>query len=178
MDAPEPAPPSSIPPKMGDAGYTADSPLVSQSATIPPTARKNRTFLTIILITVGLLMLAVFAVVAFLRSITTAEVLQIDEDIPLPVSVNPRKREESKTGEYALEVKWQNGKSVYRFMEKDYEDEQAVVAELAKLKASAPHSRLLVRGDKRLPAMEIQRAMNILASAGFDTMTFSTLNRE
>jgi biopolymer transport protein ExbD len=181
MDNPESMPPPAFPPKMDEGGVTAPPPLALQGPPIPRGTRKNRTFLIIMLITLALLVLATGVVLAFLKSITTAslataEVLQVDEDIELPVS-RGKKKEVSKAGEFALNLKWTNGRSVFRFMEKDYEDEQALVAELKKLKATVPNSTIIIRGDKRLPAVEIQRAMRVMASAGFDAISFSTLDQ-
>jgi biopolymer transport protein ExbD len=128
-----------------------------------------------IVIALALLIPVAGVSLVFLWSITTAEVMQTDKDIKLPVSEgSTRKKEESK-GEYILVVRWKDGNRVFRFMEKDYEEASAVVAELAKLKASVPHCRLIIQADNKLPAVEIQRTMNVLASAGFDSITFSTL---
>lgn len=114
----------------------------------------------------------------FFMSITTAEVLQIDEDIHLPVAENAKKKEKSKVQEGALNVKWKNGKGLFGFLGQEFEDPNDLVEQLQKSKASYPTYRLIIRADKNLPAIEIQKTMNVLALAGFDTITFSTLNQE
>ena len=38
--------------------------------------------------------------------------------------------------------------------------------------------RAVIRGDKRLPAIEIQRVMSVIAQAGIDDISFSALNKE
>jgi biopolymer transport protein ExbD len=114
----------------------------------------------------------------FFMSITTAEVLQIDEDIKLPVASDAKKKEKSKTQEGALNVKWKAGKGVFNFMGKDYDDPQKIASALTKVRENIPGYRLVIRADKNLPAVEIQRTMSVLASAGYDTITFSTLNQE
>ena len=177
MDPSEPTPSLALPPKLDEARLKTGPPLVLPGAPIAPPLWKRRTFLIIMLITLSLLILAAPVALNFLLSITAAQVLQIDEDIKLPVGGSPKK--DGRDGEeYSLDVKWKDGKGVYRFMEKDYEEAQDVVVQLKKLKASVPNCQFIVRGDKNLPAAEIQRAMNALASAGFDTITFSTLNQE
>jgi biopolymer transport protein ExbD len=176
MDPSEPTPSPALPPKLDEARLKAAPPSLLHNAPIAPPLWKRRSFLIIMLITVSLLILAAPVALTFFTSITTAEVLQIDEDIKLPVGGS--QKTEDATAEYTLGLKWKDGKGVFRFMEKDYEEAQDVVAQLTKLKASVPNCRIIVRGDKNLPAVEIQRTMSALASAGFDSITFSTLNQE
>ncbi len=114
----------------------------------------------------------------FFMSITTAEVLQIDEDIHLPVAENAKKKEKTKAKEGALNVKWKNGKGLFGFGGKEYENPNDIVDILQTTKASSPGYHIVIRADKNLPAIEIQKTMNVLAAAGFDTITFSTLNQE
>lgn len=115
----------------------------------------------------------------FFMSITTAEVLQIDADIKLPVADAAKKKEKTKTQEGALNLKWdaKSQKGVFNFMGKNYEDNDALIEMLKKCKENIPGYRIVIRGDQRLPAVEIQRTMNVLALAGFDTITLSTLNQ-
>lgn len=114
----------------------------------------------------------------FFMSITTAEVLKIDADIKLPVADGAKKKPKMQTQEGALNVKWKNGKGVFTFMDKEYDDPQRVAEILQRTKNNIEGYRIIIRGDKNLPAIEIQRTMNVLATAGFDTITFSTLNKE
>jgi len=114
----------------------------------------------------------------FFMSITTAEVLQIDADIKLPVADAAKKKEKTQTQEGALNVKWKNGKGIFNFMGKDYDDPQSIVEILQKAKNNIVGYHVVIRADKNLPAIEIQRTMNVLATAGFDSITFSTLNKE
>jgi biopolymer transport protein ExbD len=115
----------------------------------------------------------------FFMSITTAEVLQIDADIQLPVASDAKKKEKTQTQEGALNLKWDvaKQKGVFNFMGRNYDDTLALVEMLRKTRENIPGYRIIIRGDQRLPAVEIQRAMSVLGSAGFDTITFSTLNQ-
>ncbi|OAI56622.1 hypothetical protein AYO49_03865 [Verrucomicrobiaceae bacterium SCGC AG-212-N21] len=148
---------------------------------IPSPARKKKRTLFIILLGILALLVVVarevFIYTASLAtvaaSITTAEVLQVDEDVELPVAKGKKKTEAAKPGEFSLSMKWENGRSVFGLLGKDYEDEQAVIAELRKLRESVPNCQLIIRGDPRLPAVEIQRAMKVMSAAGFDTISFS-----
>ncbi len=115
----------------------------------------------------------------FFMSITSAEVLQIDADIKLPVADGAKKKEKTKAQEGALNLKWdaKTQKGIFNFMGKNYDDTTELVDMLQKTRNNIPDYRIVVRGDERLPAVEIQRAMGVLANAGFDTITFSTLNQ-
>lgn len=115
----------------------------------------------------------------FFMSITTAEVLQIDADIKLPVADGAKKKEKTQTQEGALNVKWdaKTQKGVFNFMGKNYDNPNDIVEVLQQAKSNIPGYRIIIRGDERLPAVEIQRTMNVLGAAGFDTITFSTLNQ-
>ena len=113
----------------------------------------------------------------FFMSITTAEVLKIDPDIKLPVADAAKKKPKMQTQEGALNVKWKNGKGIFSFMDKDYDNAQQVAEILQRTRSNIPGYRIIIRGDKNLPAVEIQKTMNVLATAGFDTITFSTLNQ-
>jgi biopolymer transport protein ExbD len=115
----------------------------------------------------------------FFMSITTAEVLQIDADIQLPVASDAKKKEKSKGQEGALNLKWDvaKQKGVFNFQGTNFEDTNELVDKLRKTRETFPDYRIIIRGDQRLPAVEIQRAMSVLGSAGFDTITFSTLNQ-
>jgi biopolymer transport protein ExbD len=114
----------------------------------------------------------------FFMSITTAEVLKIDPDIKLPVADGARKKEKTEGQEGALNVKWKNGKGLFVFMDKEYEDADRIAEVLQRTKSNIEGYRIVIRGDKNLPAIEIQRTMTVLANAGFDNITFSTLNKE
>jgi biopolymer transport protein ExbD len=114
----------------------------------------------------------------FFMSITSAEVLQIDKDIQLPVAGEAKKKEKTKTQEGALNVKWnpKTQKGSFSFEGQDFDDVNQLVERLTTRKAQIPGYRIIIRGDQRLPAVEIQRTMNVLGTAGLDNIAFSALN--
>jgi biopolymer transport protein ExbD len=114
----------------------------------------------------------------FFMSITTAEVLKIDPDIKLPVADGAKKKPKVEGQEGALNVKWKNGKGVFDFMGQEYDDPKLIAEILQRTKSKIEGYRIIIRGDRNLPAIEIQRTMGVLANAGFDTITFSTLNKD
>lgn len=115
----------------------------------------------------------------FFMSITTAEVLQLDKDIQLPAAPEAKKKEQSKMSEGALNVKWnpKTQKGEINFEGKTYDDVSALVEVLKGKKANASNYRIIIRGDRRLPAVEIQRTMSVLGEAGMDDLAFSALNQ-
>lgn len=114
----------------------------------------------------------------FFMSITSAQVLRIDKDIQLPVAGDAKKKEKNMLNEAALNVRWVNNKSLIKFEDKPYEDTAPLVDLLSARKQSNPKYRVVIRGDKRLPAIEIQRVMSVVAQAGIDDISFSALNKE
>lgn len=115
----------------------------------------------------------------FFMSITSAEVLQIDASIQLPLAPDAKKKEKSPAQEGALNVKWdpKSQKGIFNFMGKDYDTVDDLVEILKRTKENIQGYRIIIRGDQRLPAVEIQRTMNVLGAAGFDNIAFSALNK-
>lgn len=115
----------------------------------------------------------------FFMSITTASVLQIDKDIILPVAPDAKKPEQAKVQEGAINVKWdaKTQKGVFSFEGATFDDTAVLVERLKARRETIPGYRLIIRGDSRLPAVEIQRTMSILANAGFSDLSFSALNQ-
>ena len=116
----------------------------------------------------------------FFMSITSAEVLKIDKDIQLPLAPDAKKKAKNETlGEGALNVKWDpiKQKSTLNFDGRNFEQMDDLVSVLQNRKNSFKTYRVIIRGDKRLPAVEIQKAMGVLGNAGLDNIAFSALNQ-
>ena len=79
--------------------------------------------------------------------------------------------------EAALNVRWTKGKALITFEDTKYDDVAPLVELLSQRKNSNAKYRVVIRGDKRLPAVEIQRVMSIVAQAGIDDISFSALNK-
>jgi len=118
----------------------------------------------------------------FFMSITTSEVIKIDQDIKLPVAPDAKKKEKNKAmfGEGALNLKWDGSrqKATFVFEGKTFDQMDQLVELIQKLKGATPNYRVILRGDKNLPAAEIQKAMSVLGNAGMDNIAFSALNQE
>jgi biopolymer transport protein ExbD len=114
----------------------------------------------------------------FFMSITSAQVLQIDKEIQLPVAGDAKKKEKNMLNEAALNVRWTKGKAIITFENNSYEIVEPLVEKLRSRKESNDKYRVVIRGDKRLPAIEIQKVMSVVAMAGIDDISFSALNKE
>ncbi len=117
----------------------------------------------------------------FFMSITTASVLQIDKGIILPVAPDAKKPDKAKVQEGAINIRWEPNaqKGVFSFEGREYKDGETpdLVARLKERRETIKGYRLIIRGDSRLPAIEIQRTMSILADAGYSDLSFSALNQ-
>ncbi len=115
----------------------------------------------------------------FFMSITTAQVAKIDKEIELPLAADAKqKKDKNLTNEAVLNIRWENAKQTAKLMynDKEYHGED-LVAELEQKKANNPTYRVVIRGDKRLPAIEVQKVMAMIAQSGIDDISFSALNQ-
>lgn len=119
----------------------------------------------------------------FFMSITSAQVLQIDKDIKLPVAPDAKKKEKNQMNEGAINVAYKANKASIKFGgnvgANDYSDNlQGLVDRLSELKNGNPQYRVVIRGDRSVPAVEIQKVMNVIGQAGIDDISFSALNND
>ena len=126
----------------------------------------------------------------FFISITSMEVLRIDQDIALPVAEDAV-RAQKERGEVIVNVGYdqKNKKARYNINAdtRPIESTDVLTAELTKAVAIAqkslkagwnPNIRMVIRADKFTPSFEISRAMNAGAEAGISDIAFSAASRE
>lgn len=115
----------------------------------------------------------------FFMSITSTEVLRIDKDIQLPVAPDSKKKEKQIGSEGALNLKWLAGenRASFNFEGKDYKNIEDMVPVIERIKSKNTNYRVIIRGDKNLPAIEVQKAMGLLGQAGLENIAFSALNK-
>ena len=116
----------------------------------------------------------------FFMCITSAEVLKVDKDIKLPVSKNAKKRDpEMSKHELAINVRWdtKTTKAVVKVDDKAYTDLTELVPYLKEKVKADSKIRAVVRGDRLLPAIEIQRVMNIVGEGGIADISFAASNK-
>jgi len=117
----------------------------------------------------------------FFMSITSAQVLRIDKEIQLPVATDAKKKDENQAmNEAALNIRWQAAqqKSLITFEDKPYPEVEPLVDIIRSRKERNPKYKVVIRGDKRMPAIEIQKVMTLVGQAGIDEISFSALNKE
>ena len=115
----------------------------------------------------------------FFMSITTSEVVRIDKAIELPVAADAKKVDKKNAmNEAMLNIRWDNAKqkATIKYADREYPDAQPLIDILTDLKNRNPKYRVIIRGDRRLPAIEIQKVMTIIGQSGIDDISFSALN--
>lgn len=121
----------------------------------------------------------------FFVAITSAEVLKVDRELTLPISPNAKDRDpEMAKNEMAINVRWEQGtnKGVLVVDDRIYDVWEDLIPylesrnEFNKRERGQP-VRIVVRGDKGLPAIEIQRIMNLIGMAGIADISFAASNR-
>jgi biopolymer transport protein ExbD len=124
----------------------------------------------------------------FFMTITSAQVLRVDKNILLPVAPNSSKKDNSRA-EAIINVRWEAASqaAVFTFQDKPYPSPADFVQELRQVREAStallsadqnPSFRVVIRGDREVPALHISRAMNAAAEAGIADISFSTSNRE
>ncbi len=122
-----------------------------------------------------LLVLLVFFVM-----ITSAEVLKVDKNLTLPVSPNAKPKEpEMAKHEMAVNLRLDKAtnKGVLTMDDKTYNVWADFTPILKNMKDKDPMLRVVVRGDRDLPAGEIQRVMNLIGEAGVEDIAFASSNK-
>ena len=124
----------------------------------------------------------------FFMTITSAQVLRVDKNILLPVAPNSNKKDNSRA-EAIINVRWEAASqtAVFTFQDKPYTSPTDFVQELRQVRETStallsadqnPNFRVVIRGDREVPALHISKAMNAAAEAGIADISFSTSNRE
>ena len=116
----------------------------------------------------------------FFMSITSAEVLKVDKNIVLPVSPNAKKRDpEMSKHELAINVRWDDKekKAYVKVDDVDFPNLPDLVERLKAKKTADPKIQAVIRGDRNLPAIEIQRVMNIVGEGGIADISFAASNK-
>jgi len=129
-------------------------------------------------------------ILIFFMVITSAQVLNIDKTIKLPIAVEAAKKDDSRS-EAIVNVRWDPSanRSVFNFQDRIYtkgadlvEPFKAAKAYGDKIAASKPGQnpefRIVIRGDRDVPALFVSQAMNAAAEAGISDISFSAVNHD
>jgi biopolymer transport protein ExbD len=117
-------------------------------------------------------------------------VLQVDKTIKLPLAPEATKKDDSRA-EAVINVRWDPAtqKAAFNFQDHLYSKasdflEQLKAAKALGEKAAAakpgqnPEFRLVIRGDRNVPAIFVSQAMNAGADAGISDICFSAVNHD
>ncbi len=126
----------------------------------------------------------------FFVSISTMDILRVDQDIKLPVAADAKKAEKER-GEIIVNLRWNEKlkKVSYGLDQNNYEklDDLKPQMEIAvkaatqtalQKKFSNKNVRLVIRADRATPSFEVSRVMNAGAEAGISDIAFSAASRE
>ncbi len=114
----------------------------------------------------------------FFMSITSAEVLKVDKHIKLPVSPHATKRDpEMAKHEIAINLRWDGKQSLLLVDDREYPNISELTPILKERVLKDPKLRAVVRGDAQLPALEIQKIMNLVGEAGISEVSFAASNK-
>ncbi|MDR2429322.1 MAG: biopolymer transporter ExbD [Puniceicoccales bacterium] len=124
----------------------------------------------------------------FFMSITTAQVLKIDNDITLPLARNGEKRDD-KAAAGLINIGWKDDRPRYKLDDRLIENTDAetptlegsktgIIEELKKRKGTNEKFRLLVRADKNVQVQYVRNALKWGGEAGISNIAFSGVNNE
>ena len=114
----------------------------------------------------------------FFMSSITKQVARVDKSITLPVAKNASKSDNARD-QSIINVRWDAAKkhAIFVFEDKTFDRLEPVVPVLAQSAKNNPKYRLVIRGDRLVPADQISLAMAAAASAGIADITFAASPR-
>jgi biopolymer transport protein ExbD len=116
-------------------------------------------------------------ILVFFIMITSASVLQGDPDIELPVASDATKPEKSRA-EAVLNLHFK-GKSGWVTMDDvTYSKLEALGKKLEAMSKGKKNFRVVIRADRTLPAMFVQKVLGACADAGISDTVFTAINHD
>lgn len=129
-------------------------------------------------------------ILIFFMVITSAQVLNIDKTIKLPIAVEAAKKDDSRS-EAIVNVRWDpiSNAASFNFQDHIYSRATDFIEPLKAAKALGersaaakpgqnPEFRMVIRGDRDVPALFVSQAMNSAAEAGISDISFSSVNHD
>ena len=127
-------------------------------------------------------------ILVFFMIITSAQVLNVDKTIKLPLASEALKKENSRI-EAIINVRWdpEANRASYNFSDQIYSRASDLLEPLKATKASLEKHvkagqnlelRVVIRGDRDVPALFVSKAMDEAAEAGVSDISFSTVNHD
>ena len=118
-------------------------------------------------------------ILIFFMTITSTQVLRVDKSITLPVAPNAQKKENDKA-EAIVNVGWDAAtkKAIFTYDGRQYPKLEDLTPVLKVSHDADPKYRLVIRGDREVPAEAVSRVMDAAGNAGISDISFSALNHE
>ncbi len=127
-------------------------------------------------------------ILIFFMMITSAQVLKVDKTIKLPPAPHAQKKDNQRA-EAIVNVRWvpEKKRGEFVFDDKVYTQASELVPLIRAAKATGekkitggnnPNFRIVVRGDRDVPAMYVSQAMNAAAQADVVDLSFSAVNKQ
>jgi biopolymer transport protein ExbD len=127
-------------------------------------------------------------ILVFFMIITSAQVLNIDKTIKLPIAAEALKKERSRV-EAIINVRWDPNanRASFNFADQLYVKAPDLLEPLKAAKSYGEHHlklgdnpefRVVIRGDRDVPALFVSQAMDEAANAGISDIAFSTVNHD
>lgn len=114
----------------------------------------------------------------FFMSTITKQVARVDKGITLPVAPAASKRDDARD-ESIVNVRWDAATkhALFTFEEQPYERLDTIVPALARRQKTSGKHRVVIRGDRLVPAEHINLVMAAAAEAGIADITFAASPR-
>jgi biopolymer transport protein ExbD len=127
-------------------------------------------------------------ILVFFMTITSAQVLKVDKSITLPVAPDAQKKDNQRA-EVIVNVRWNPAakKATFTYDNKVYNQASDLIPLLKTAKAIGEKKitqsqnqefRIVIRGDRDVPAVHVSDAMNAAAEAGIADISFAAVNKE
>ena len=118
----------------------------------------------------------------FFMTISTSEVLQIRQDIVLPVAKDAKAKNPDigKDGQVVLNVLWNeiNNTGSVDMDTKNYADANLIQGPLEVNAKRSPNMRVLIRADRKVRYDFLRNLLKITATAGVQNVTFSVTDKD
>lgn len=114
----------------------------------------------------------------FFMSTITKQVARVDQSLTLPVAPNASKRDDARD-ESIINVRWNDTERhvTYTFEEQSYDRLESLVPLLTRRQQTSGKHRVVIRGDRLVPAENISLVMSAAAEANIADITFAASPR-
>lgn len=115
----------------------------------------------------------------FFMSITTDQIMKVDQSITLPMAPDAKKRETDLQNQTVVNIDWiaGDGLAQVRFNTTPCEPLERLAEFVQPIKEANPNIKIIIRADAETPALHVQTVIEQLAKAGVDDISLSGRNR-